>query len=128
VFTVAGVDTGAVTPLNINFTITDAVGNAVAISSLGTVTGSVTIDNAAPAIDSVSVASSNGDSTLAKAGDTVTYTINYTEAVTAVVTTASTANNISTAVTSDVSALPAASVIVKLIFSGVTAPYLPPLP
>jgi len=79
---------------------TDFVNNtATTVSRTG-----VTYDNTAPSVQSVSVASNNATTTLAKAGNTVTYSITYNEAVTAAVLSASTANNISTAVTQDVSA------------------------
>jgi len=84
----------------VKFEATDWVGN-VATEVLKT---NITYDVTDPYIDSVSVASNNATTTLAKAGDTVTYSITYSEAVTASVTTASTANNISTAVTQDASA------------------------
>ncbi|MBN2842569.1 MAG: hypothetical protein JXM68_05730, partial [Sedimentisphaerales bacterium] len=81
----------------VQFAATDFVGNtATAVQNTN-----VTYDTTSPSISSVSVASSNSATTLAKAGDTVTYSINYSEAVTASVTSASTANNIATAVTTD---------------------------
>lgn len=89
----------------VRFDAVDLAGNtASAVQSTA-----VTYDTTAPAISSVSVASNNSATTLAKAGNTVTYSINYSEAVTASVNVASRANNIAAAVTQDVSASNAAT-------------------
>ncbi|RKY31297.1 MAG: hypothetical protein DRP74_05220, partial [Candidatus Omnitrophota bacterium] len=84
----------------LQFAATDLVGNTASVVQKS----SVTYDTTSPFISSVSVTSSNSTSTLAKAGDTVTYSINYNEAVTATVNSDSTANNIASVVTQDVSA------------------------
>nr|VFJ62899.1 MAG: Regulatory P domain of the subtilisin-like proprotein convertase [Candidatus Kentron sp. DK] len=68
-----------------------------------------TLDTTAPTVTAVTLASSNADTTLAKAGDAITFGITYSEAATASVTSATTANNIAGAVTTDVSASAAAS-------------------
>ena len=83
----------------VTFALTDLVGNA-AVSVSNT---AVTYDLNAPTISSVTVASSNAVTTLAKAGDTVTYSITYSKAVTVSDITASTAYNAST-LTTEVSA------------------------
>ena len=93
------------------FTITDATGNAkvyadkaAVLADSGVVTGSVAIDNTAPTVTAISVESNNATPTVAKAGNTVTYSLTFSEAVTVSAVTATTANNIVTAVTTDLDA------------------------
>ncbi|WP_303867197.1 hypothetical protein [Acetobacterium wieringae] len=77
-------------------TYTYASGYAVSVNF--TVTSN---DVTAPTITAVALSSDNSTNTLAKAGDTVTYDVTVSEAATATVQIASSANNIAGAVTTD---------------------------
>jgi hypothetical protein len=62
-------------------TVLDAAGNAL-IGNMATLSGSVTVDTTTPFISSISVASDNSTTTLAKANDKITFTVAFSEAVT----------------------------------------------
>lgn len=76
--------------------VTDMVGNAGLAASQN-----VTYDVDNPVVQSVAIATSNGNSTRARASNTITYTFNYSEAVSVVRTVATRANNIQTAAAPD---------------------------
>ena len=76
------------------------------------------IDTKAPSITGRVISTNNPNGTLAKAGNTVTFTISYSEAVTTVVNIASTANNVTTR-TSDINpALSNTDTIVFTVIAG----------
>ena len=107
--TVAAADLQALTDgssYTIAANVSDVAGNAASEVP----SASFTVDTTAPTVSAVTLASDNAnDTTLAKAADTVTFDITYSEAVTASVTSATTANNIAGAVTTDASASAATS-------------------
>lgn len=102
VLTVQAGDNGVVTP-NVNFDVTDKVGNTATITSLAPITGgsganTITADTMIPSINSVVIASNNANSPMwAKTGDTITLSFTGSEPLSNVsgtlLTEAATTNN-----------------------------------
>ncbi len=93
---------------------TDFIGNTNSVAHAG-----VLYDMTGPSITSATVVSSNSNPTRARAGDTITYTFNYSESVTASVTNASRAAHIAGVPTQDLHASGATTdTIVFTVASG----------
>ena len=83
IFTVQNGDNGIVTPLNIDFNITDRAGNITHITSFGTINGGpIEADTTAPTLSPVSIASNNANPAYAKTNDTLTVSFTALETIT----------------------------------------------